>query len=167
MHLKRHTVNLINLKRRGTRTRTLSSEQTRLFPSAHAVSVIDAAAGATVQFADVAGTRPGVGTVTTTLEGGKPNTRLTVSLSALKDALSSIGFSLREDVGPDGVLSLFINGLTKRNAATGEVSLIVTHGTIEIVEPWTCEGSQIEKKPSTKCSNTSPRSQTSRTITRR
>src|SRR5947209_11464047 len=157
MQLKRRTVNLINPKRRGTRTSTRYVEQLRLYPGAHAVTAISAGNGCSVEFADVAGTRPGVGTVTTTLDHGPKITRRTVSLSALRDALSSIGFSFPEDVEPGGVLQLSISGSIEQNADSGALSLIVSSGICEIVEPSMCGELMTEKKPASRFSSTSPK----------
>ena len=172
MHLKRRTENLLNLKRRGTRTSTRLREQLRLYPSANAVAVIGAVDGSERngirnQFADVAGTRPGVGIVTTTLESGASVTRLTVPLSALRDALNSIGLSLPEDVNSGGHLLVSMSGITAQNPLSGEISLIVTSGIAEIVESCSSNECTTEKKPASKSSNTSPKQRTSpMTITR-
>ena len=160
MPLRQRTTNL--LKNIGTSTRTRLLTQLRLFPGASAISAIGAASDAPresnsrkEQYADVVGTRAGVGTVTTTLPDGSQITQLTVSLSALRDALSSIGFSLPEDVQPGGHLQVSISGLTRQSAKPGEVSLLVTSGICETVEPLTSGPCVSEMKPVRKSSNTS------------
>lgn len=172
MPLKQRTVNLINLKRRGIRTSMRLQAQLRLYPSANAVAAIGAVDGSERngirnQFADVAGTLPGVGIVTTTLESGPSVTRLSVPLSALRDALSSIGLSLPEGVNSGGVLQVLISGSTAQNPTTGEISLILSSGIAQIAELSSSSESPTERKPASRSSSTSPRQQTSpMTITR-